>query len=64
MLAAQIELILLITGLATAGALALLLAPVPVFDLSDRPVGAGVHKQLQAFFPGASKKTTAVLARL
>ena len=33
MLAAQIELILLITGLATAGALVLFLAPVPVMNM-------------------------------
>jgi hypothetical protein len=33
MLAAQIELILLITGLATAGALVLFLAPVPVMNV-------------------------------
>jgi hypothetical protein len=33
MLAAQIELILLITGLATAGALALFLAPVPMMKM-------------------------------
>ncbi len=33
MLAAQIEMILLITGLATAGALALFLAPVPMMKM-------------------------------